>query len=189
MKGRSRSQTRQTDTFSRIETGAGIHVSVGIGPASPVEVRAQGNILPLIVTEVSDGTLRIRSAKGYTTSEKVEVILATPTLDGIVLSGGSRGSIDGLALDRFQGRAQRWLRADGDRDATTIDLSVSGGSVAELDELSAGTVDVDLSGGSRAELQASDHVTGSATGGSRVSVTGNANAQVDTTGGSQVELR
>ena len=183
------SETRQTDTFSRIESGAGIHVSVGIGPASPLEVRAQGNILPLIVTEVSGGTLRIRSAKGYTSSEKVEVILATPTLDGIVLSGGSRGSIDGLASDAFAVELSGGSVLTATGSATAIDLNVSGGSVAELAELAAGTVDVDMSGGSRAELKATDRVTGSASGGSRVSVAGGADAQVDTTGGSQVEER
>ena len=54
------SETRQTDPFTRVESGTGIHVSVGIGEAKPVEVRAQANILPLIETKVTDGTLGSR---------------------------------------------------------------------------------------------------------------------------------
>jgi putative autotransporter adhesin-like protein len=187
--GEVMSETRKTETFSRIESGAGIHVSVGIGAATPLEVHAQGNILPLIVTEVVDGTLRIRSSKGYTTTDKVEVTFATPELEGIVLSGGSRGSIDGLASDTFDVNLSGGsvLTATGTTGAMT--LNISGGSVAEIDGLTATTIDVDLSGGSRADVTATDSVSGSATGGSRVSVAGGAAANVDTSGGSQVESR
>jgi hypothetical protein len=183
------SETRQTDTFSRVESGAGIHVSIGIGDASALEVRAQSNLLPLITTEVVDGTLRIGSSKGYTTSEKVEVILATPQLERIVLSGGSRGTIDGVSSDTFDVELNGGSVLTATGTASTITLHVSGGSVAELDGLTAATISADLSGGSRAEVRATDLVDGSATGGSRVSVAGGANTTVDTTGGSQVEQR
>ena len=187
--GEVTSDTRQTDSFSRIESGAGIHLSVGIAAASPLEVRAQGNILPLIVTEVVDGTLRIRSSKGYTTTEKVEVTVATPQLERIVLSGGSRGTIDGLAADTFDVDVSGGsvLAATGTAGALTLDIS--GGSVAEIDGLTATTIDADLSGGSRADVTATDSVDGSATGGSRISVAGGATTSVDTSGGSQVESR
>jgi hypothetical protein len=187
--GEVTSDTRQTDSFSRIESGAGIQLSAGIGVASPLEVRAQANILPLIVTEVVDDTLRIRSSKAYTTSEKVEVILTTPQLERLVLSGGSRGTIDGLASDTFDVDLSGGsvLTATGTTGAMT--LKISGGSVAEVDALTAATIDADLSGGSRANVTATDSVTGSATGGSRISVAGGATTSVTTTGGSQVESR
>ena len=187
--GEVTSETRQTDSFSRIEAGAGIHLSVGIGAASPLEVRAQGNILPLIETEVVDGTLQIRSSKSYTTTEKVEVTLATPQLERIALSGGSRGTIDGLAADTFDANLSGGsvLTATGTADALT--LNISGGSVAEIDGLTATTIDADLSGGSRADVTATDSVTGSATAGSRISVAGGATTSVDTSGGSTVESR
>jgi Putative auto-transporter adhesin, head GIN domain len=183
------SETRQTDTFTRVESGSGIHVSVGIGEAGPIEVRAQPNILPLIETTVTDGTLRIQSSKGFTSSEKIEVVLATPALERIVLSGGSRGTIDGLGSDAFDVQLSGGSVLTAAGTANDVSLTASGGSVAELDALTASTVDVDLSGGSRAEVRATDSVQGSATGGSRVSVAGGANATVDTTGGSQVEQR
>jgi hypothetical protein len=187
--GEVTSDTRQTDSFSRIESGAGIHLSVGIGAASPLEVRAQGNILPLIVTEVVDGTLRIRSSKGFTTTEKVEVTLATPQLERIALSGGSRGTIDGLAAGTFEVdlSAGSVLTATG--TAGALKLNVSGGSVAEIDGLTATTIDADISGGSQADVTATDAVDGSATGGSRISVAGGATTSVDTSGGSTVESR
>jgi hypothetical protein len=187
--GEVSSETRQTDSFSRIEAGAGIHLSVGIGEASSLEVRAQGNILPLIVTEVVDDTLRIRSSKGYTTDENVEVTLATPQLEQIALSGGSRGTIDGLAADTFDVNLNGGSVLTATGTAGSLILDISGGSVAEIDGLTATTIDADLSGGSRAEVTATDAVVGSATAGSRISVAGGATTSVDTSGGSTVESR
>jgi Putative auto-transporter adhesin, head GIN domain len=187
--GAVKSETRQTDSFSKIESGGGIHVSIGIGTASALEVRAQGNLLPLITTEVVDGTLRIRSSKGFTTSETIEVILATPQLDRIALSGGSRGTVDGLASDAFDVDLSGGSVLTASGSASTMSLHLSGGSVAELDALTTARITAQLSGGSRADVRATDLVDGSATGGSRVSVSGGASATVDTDGGSQVENR
>jgi hypothetical protein len=181
------SETRDTETFSRIESGGGIHLSVGIGPASTLQVQAQGNILPLIITEVVDGTLRIRSSKGFTTSERVDVTLSTPQLERIELTGGSRGTVDGLASQAFDVKLSGGSVLTATGTANTMTLGVSGGSVGELEGLTATTIKIDLSGGSRVEVRATDQVNGSASGGSRVSVAGGAAASVSTTGGSQVE--
>ena len=183
------SETRQIDAFSRIESTAGIRVSIGIGEASGLEVRAQGNILPLIVTEVSDDTLRIHSAKAYSSSEPVEVILSTPELERIVLSGGSRGTVEGLASDAFDVQLSGGSVLTANGTAKTMSVGVSGGSVAELAGLTAATIAVEASGGSRAELMATDAVNGSANGGSHVSIAGGATSTVDANGGSQVEHR
>ncbi len=181
------SETRQIDDFSRIESGGGIHVSVGIGPALSLEVSAQSNILPLIVTEIVDGTLRIRSSKGFTTTERVDVNLTTPQLERILLSGGSRGEVGGLAADAFEVQLSGGSVLTASGTVNAMVLGVSGGSVGQLEGLTATTIKVDLSGGSRVEVSATDVVSGSASGGSRVSVAGGADASVNTTGGSQVE--
>jgi hypothetical protein len=183
------SETRQTDAFSRVESSAGIRVSIGIGDASGLEVRAQGNILPLIVTDVSDDTLRIHSSKGYSTSEAVEVILTMPELQRIVLSGGSRGTVAGLASDAFAVQLSGGSVLTATGTAKTMSVGVSGGSIAELAGVTAATIAVEASGGSRAELMATDLVNGSANGGSRVTISGGANSTVDAAGGSQVEHR
>jgi Putative auto-transporter adhesin, head GIN domain len=182
-------EMREVKAFSRIESGSGIHVSVGIGPSSSLEVSAQGNILPLIVTEVVDGTLRIRSSKSFTTTERVEVTLTTPQLEGIQLTGGSRGDVDGLVANAFDVVLSGGSVLTARGTANTMVLGVSGGSVGELEGLTATTIKVDLSGGSRVALRATDLVNGSASGGSRVSVAGGAVASVNATGGSQVEQR
>jgi Putative auto-transporter adhesin, head GIN domain len=180
-------ETREVDAFSTVDTSNGINVSIVIGDPADVEVSAQGNILPIIETAVASDTLRIRSTKGFSTSEGVDVVITTPQLGGIVLSGGSHGSVDGLAADTFDVELSGGSVLGANGTAGTMSLATSGGSVAELKGLTAGTVAVDVSGGSRAEVSATDAVGGSASGGSHVSVFGDAATQVDASGGASVD--
>jgi hypothetical protein len=184
--GPVKTQTRNVEAFSRVETSGGIGISVQIGPAGTLEVRAQENILPNILTEVVSGTLRLHSAQTYTTSEKVEVVITTPSLAGVVMSGGSVGRIEGLREETLDIELSGGSRLTAIGEATDLALGVTGGSIASLDGLSTRTVKVEGSGGSRATVQASERVEGSASGGTSITVIGDAELSVVTTGASSV---
>ena len=58
------SETRQIGEFTSIDASAGIGVTVRIGPAEPLVVEAQENLLPIIRTEVDGATLKIDGTRG-----------------------------------------------------------------------------------------------------------------------------
>jgi hypothetical protein len=184
--GAVKSEAREVGAFSRIDAGAGITVVVRIDPTATMEVRAQENLLPVIVTEVENATLRIHSAHGYTTSEPVEVVVTTPELQAILLSGGSHGTVDGLAADVVDIKLSGGSELTASGQASTVTLDISGGSTADLEALSAATISVDLTGGGRATVTASDRVQGAASGGARLTVLGGAQLSVDTSSDAQV---
>jgi hypothetical protein len=184
--GPVKSETRPVQSFTRIDASNGVGVTVRIGASQPLEVRAQENILPILVTEVQSGTLHIRATKEYTASPTPEVVIVTPSLDGITMSGGSRGQADGLASDRIGIELSGGSGLTMTGTVATVALQASGGSRATLDGLSARTVTVDLSGGTTANVRASDEVTGQASGGSHLTVLGGARVNVTTSGASSV---
>jgi len=180
-------EPRDVAEFGYIEVGNGIGLSVTIGEPSSVEVRAQDNLLPLILTDVEDATLVITSNQGFTTSEGVEVAVVMSSLEGLTMSGGSAGQVDGLealtlAISMSGGST---LRASGTTDG--LDLDVGGGSRAELEELQASTVAIDLSGGANVTIVASDSVSGTASGGASLTVLGGATLDVESSGGASVQ--
>jgi hypothetical protein len=179
-------EARQVGSFAAIESGAGIGVAVQVGPAPSLEVHAQANLLPIIVSEVQNGTLRLHSDHGYTTTEKVEVVITTPSLTRIVLSGGSQGQIQGLTSDDLDVELTGGSRLSATGEAADVILDMSGGSTATLEGLSTKTIRLDLSGGCTTTVRASDRVSGSATGGSRITVLGDAELMVDSSGDSRV---
>ena len=184
--GPTSTESRTTDAFSRVETGFGIGVTVTIGPAQSVEVHAQSNILPIISTKVEGGTLHIDATQEFSTTEAVEVVVVTPTLDGISLGGGSQGRVTGLAADALDISLTGGSGLTATGSASDVMLGSSGGSEAHLFDLSADTVSLELSGGATAEVNASTEVNGSASGGAHATVRGPAQLNVALSGGAEV---
>jgi hypothetical protein len=184
--GPVQSETRKADAFTRIAVSGGIGVTVRTGPSYALEVSAQENILPVIATDVEGDTLRIRSTESYSTSEGVEVAVATPALVGISMSGGSQGRMEGLDAERLDIELSGGASLTATGTATSVALNMTGGSRASLENLTATTITLDLSGGTTATVQASDRVSGSASGGSRVAVLGDPQLNVEVSGGGEV---
>ena len=180
-------ETRKTDEFSRVDARFGIRVTITIGPTRAVEVRAQANILPIISTIVEGGTLRIDASKEFSTSESVVVVVVTPTLDGISVSGGSQGQVTGLEADSLEIAVSGGSVVTARGSATNVALTSSGGAEVHLADLSARTVTLELSGGATASLNASSEVNGSAAGGAKAMVRGGGRLNVAVSGGAEVE--
>jgi hypothetical protein len=179
-------ETRTTEAFSRVDARFGIGVTVKIGPEHVVEVHAQSNILPIVSTEVEGGTLHIDATQEFNTTEAVEVVIVTPTLDHIALAGGSQGQVTGLAADSLE------VALSGGSDLTAtgsvgdVVLEASGGSEARLGDLLAQTVRLELSGGATANVNASTAVIGSASGGAHATVRGGGQLNVQVSGGAEI---
>lgn len=179
-------ETRPVAAFERIETAYGIDVIVHIGPAQPIEVRAQANILPLVTTAVAGGTLHIAASQELNALVAVTVVITTPDIDGIALSGGGDGTITGFAGDRLDVTMSGGGDLTVDGTAVQVSVDASGGSEAHLSGLAIGTLEVELSGGSGVEARVSNEVRGSASGGAHVTINGDARLSVQTSGGAQV---
>ena len=179
------SETRPTAAFTTIAVSYGIGVTVEIGPTASIEVRAQESLLPLIETTVEGGRLVIR-ATSEISGTTPNVAIVTPALEGISLSGGSQGRVDGLSGDQFgiELAGGAGLAASG--TVEHVDLQGSGGSHASLQELSASTIALELSGGAVAELTASNRVVGQVSGGAQATVSGDAHLDVTASGGGDV---
>ena len=186
--GSNETETRDVEDFDRVEVGGGIALEITVGEATSFEITAQPNLLPILSSDVSGGTLRVRGTDSYTATETVTVRVSSPELRGLDLSGGSRGSVTGVdaeSLDiELTGGSQ--LTASGFAD--DLELTVSGGSRASLSDLEVATASVELSGAGRAELTASERVNGEASGGSSLQVAGSATVEVEASGGSSVTM-
>ena len=180
------SETRATQPFTKIEAGNGIGVSVRIGPAPAVEVRAQHSLLPIIATDIEGDTLRIRGTMEFSASTAPQVVVVTPNLEGISLSGGSQGTVEGLSDEAIGIELSGGAGLTATGTAQKVALEGTGGSVASLQDLAAGTVVVELSGGAIANLNATDEVLGEVSGGARAVVAGPARVDVTSSGGGEV---
>ncbi len=202
-------ETRKVSEFTEIVVSDGVFLEVKKGAPS-LTIEGDDNLVPLFVTEVVDGRLRIhRKTKDWVrTSLKLVVRVTTPALRRLEASGGVEVRLEDVAAPAFTAELSGGveLTAKG-LELDSLDLEASGGvnvtlsgrSQAAKWKLSGGVdlkaqqlqvaqVSVDASGGCDVELTAKDSVVGEASGGVGLKVYGNPpKSRVHTSGGADVE--
>ncbi len=184
--GDIQTESRTVPAFVRVAVDNGIRATIAVGPVTSVQVKAQPNILPLVATDVADGTLRVHATGTYQTDVAVEVDITNPDIEFVSLGGGSHAEVTTGDIDSFQIALSGGSNMTATGTTSALALQASGGSRADLGTLHAMHVALDMSGGSNATVSATVEVTGTATGGSKATVLGGGTIDVGATGGSSV---
>jgi hypothetical protein len=207
--GRLVSDARDTPEFTRIAVGGGLHVEATIGPQR-VELTIDENLLRYVDTVVVDGELRVETRDGYNLdpSDGAGVVIASPVLTGVGLSGGCQGSAEVSPSEhqvfKLSGASELTVP---NVDAQFLDVELSGssdlnltGHTEELDahesgtsslesQVTAATVTIEMSGASDTKLHASQSVTGHLSGASHLVVSGSPTMrEIETSGLSWVRF-
>jgi hypothetical protein len=150
-------QTRDVDTFTRIDNDSSVDVRVHVGEPQRLRVRAGQKVVGDVHTDVRDGVLRVRFDHSGLGGNGVVVEASVASLDGIDLSGSGDVEADGRT-DRLA------LRLDGSGDAKVAGLvartarvavSGSGDASVRADE----RLDLELDGSGDIEYRGDPQVT------------------------------
>ncbi len=171
--GISKTEARVVADFKSVSSEAVGDVNVTIGDSQSVEVTMDDNLLPLLVTEVVDGELKIRTTGSFNTSIGLKVKITTPSLDSIRSSGVGNVKIDGLDSEQFAIGISGVGSVSANGKVQNLNVTVSGVGSADLDELVAENVSVTVSGVGGAEVYASKSVNASTSGVGNIKVLGN----------------
>jgi hypothetical protein len=139
--GKLISQQRQTGEATRIHTISNFDVDITQGSAFSLQVEADENLLPYIITEIKDGVLEVRTQEGVNlhSVNKIKVHLMVTKLESVDLTGS--GNVTGI--DSFSGADHLKLDIEG---TGNISLAVN---TPSIDASIAGTGDITLSGQTR----------------------------------------
>ena len=203
------SEVREVGYFHAIQVSNATTLIVTIGEEFHVEVKADDNIVPLIVTEVEDDVLKIFVERGYSLrnvkSQKVYVTL--PLITSLSASGASNVSftnpVKGDALSiRASGASDLKLdvelaflevRMSGASDlkitgfAQYTNARLSGASDMKSYEFACDLLDAVLSGASDIKITVNEKISGNLSGASGIKAKGNHVIDVKTSGASSVQ--
>lgn len=132
-------ETRNVAPFEAVEAGGRFHVVLTQGPAGPLRLQGEDNILPRIRAEVRNGTLKLHSRDKLGRIEPIVVHASSPTLTRAELSGAGK------------------LRTEGTVTGEALKLSISGAGSIDAD-LAVERLDVAISGAGEARLRGSARV-------------------------------
>jgi hypothetical protein len=180
-------EAREVDTFTAIEAGGGIHLEVTVGGSQSVRLEAQENILEILTTEVEGGTLVIGSRDSYSTSRQITATITVERLDGVDLSGGAVGHVEGVDAETLRLTVSGGAELTVEGAANDLELDDTGGAKAYLGGLEVGDAQIECSGGATAELSVSGMLHGEASGGATVRVDGDPMIDVDVSGGASLD--
>lgn len=188
--GEPLTEVREVEPFHAIDVGGIFQVQAKQGPERRVEIRGDSNLVPRVEVESKGGRLRAHMTGNVIPDLPLILVLTTPELDEIELSGASRAevtAIDGASLEvEVSGASTLLLQGK----STKLEADISGASELEAATLVADDVEIDSSGASSAEVTANASLVAEASGASSIVWFGNATqVNKETSGASSIEHR
>jgi hypothetical protein len=212
--GVAKDETRAVDAFHAVDAGNALQVTVAITPGAKPGLKLSGddNLVPLVESVVTQGTLILRIKDNSNISPKLPLLLevVTDKLDGIEASGAASIKVkgdSGTKIERFTASAsgaatisveeidvsQAVASASGasglvlSGSASSMKVEASGASSVKAQGLKAEDADVSISGASAVALSASRSVAGDVSGASQLNLHGHPKKNnVSTAGASSV---
>jgi hypothetical protein len=194
--GQVTSENRPVSGFDQIDVCCGMQLMLTQGDTESLEVEADDNLLPEIVTEVRAGELviRYRDSNGptqYLPSQPVRVRVNAIQINKLVVSGGGGLEAGPLQADRLAMDLSGGSRARMDTiTADDLRIVVSGGGDLSLQDAQLTDLDLDLSGGSSAsvDMLQAESLGLESSGGGEIGIAGSVTTQnVSLSGGSSYQ--
>ncbi len=169
------SETRNVAGFTAVELKGSADVSVVVGATDFVTVKADDNVIPLILTTVRNGTLVIdmKPFTSMTTSNGIQVNVVMKSLRGITLSGSGKIDVSGMSGPDLS------VELPGSGDITVagavehVTISLPGSGNIFCNELKASSADVTLSGSGTIRVYADQSLNAQLPGSGTIRYEGN----------------
>lgn len=152
--GQAKSEKRELDTFSHVETRLGVGVKVVRGESANVTIKTDDNILPVILTEVRGGKLIIDASQSFSSSMPINLLVETPELSSASTSGSGQIFLDNVSDQSLQLEINGSGGIGGQGKIESISASINGSGKLSLDKFVAQEVSVSISGSGTAKVQA-----------------------------------
>jgi len=187
--GTIRKQAYQVPHFSGVALAVPGKLELRIGNQESVTIEADENLLPLIVAEVKDGTLRIAPAKKNLrlNSSHLKAVVTARAIDKLIVGGSGsieadplRGSRIELVLGGSGSINVKGIESEslavvvggsgelqvGGGNARTLSVSIGGSGDVDLARVRASSVNVNIGGSGTATVWARDslNMTGAGSG-------------------------
>lgn len=171
--GNVQTEKRTVSDFTAIDVGGAFIVEVTAQKGFSVEVEADDNLLPLIKTEISGKTLKIKTEKRFSSHNPVRVRVSAPDIENLDISGASKVSVVNLENESFRIDSSGASKITIDGKTQNLIVDMSGASKLEAENLKAENVSVDASGASKAIVYASNELKADLSGACKVVYYGN----------------
>ncbi|RLD66292.1 MAG: hypothetical protein DRI84_05065 [Bacteroidetes bacterium] len=200
-------ETRNLETFHALEAGGEFYITVKQGTPQQVIVESDDNILPIIITKVQHGELKISTEKASIDATKMNITIVVTNINEFDISGASTiktiGYIKSAKMEiECSGASEANMQLDCESldidfsgasegvilgNTSELEIEASGASHINCERLIANNVSADASGASSISLSARKYIRIDASGASKVNYISNgATVEIESSGASNV---
>ena len=206
--GTIKKETRSAASFKSIAASGSFNIYITPGSGGNIEIEADDNILPYIVSEVKDGELELHWKKGYDVkpSQKITVNVSMAEVKSLAASGSggfySKGTLKGdkvdlgisgsvivdmdLKAEKLEVGVSGSTKISLKGTVTNVEYGISGSASVDALALNAETVEVGVSGSGDLAVNATKKLDISVSGGAKVRYKGNPSINQSSSGSSKV---
>ena len=162
---------RAVEAFTKLEASGAYDIEWTAG-APAIAITTDENLLPLIETEVDDGTLSISNRKRISPTKGIKVKVSSPNLAGAELTGATKfigKAVNGSSFELTTTGASK-VTLDGAVDS--LDAELTGASKLRAAAFQTRKADLNLTGASDAEVAVSGELSVSISGAGKVTYLG-----------------
>ena len=133
--GHSATENRGTTYFDEVKSSGSYEVYISQGDDYLVEVTAETNLLPYIITEVDNNRLKIRTQGLHNlhNTRPMKVFVTTPHLNKVTLSGSGYIETDHFAASQFDINLSGSGSIATSIDVDKLDAGISGSGEIRID--------------------------------------------------------
>jgi len=145
-------ETRQVATLDGLDVNGPMQVEVQVGQQTALKLEGDANILPLVRTDASGGSLRIWIEGSIRSNSPIRVTYSTPALRHLSANGSGSMSVTGLngAPLEMSLNGSRSVRLSG--NVTQLDARLNGSGGLNASGLESGSTTARLNGSGRLDL-------------------------------------
>jgi len=165
-------QKRDIGDFKSISTEGAYELRIVCQKGASLEIEGDDNILPVITAEVSNGVLRLKSLRNYSSSEPIMVRISVPNLEALSVSGAGKIDVDGMNNERFEIDANGVATIKVSGTTKVLDISANGASKIDTHKLAAARAVVESNGVSKIDIDVKDQLDVTIAGPSTVTYEG-----------------
>ncbi len=185
------SETREVESFDAIEIDGGFILIAHVDPATKqrVELRGDDNIVPEVVTKVSEGALEL-TIDHWLVRPKIDMTVEVwvPSLSKIAVSGAADMTVDGLHGERFELAISGASSSKLSGMVNEFEVTSSGANTLHAEELQAKRVKISVSGAGDSEVWATEQLDATVSGAGNVRYHGEPpDVQKDVSGAGSVD--
>jgi hypothetical protein len=171
--GNRKTEKREVKTFNAIDTSGAYDINITCQKAAGVEIEADDNILPLIKTEVRDGTLFVSNDQEFHSSKTPSLRVTVSDLARLTNQGAGDVKIVDANSNQLDLDSTGAASIEAGGRAKSITISSTGAGKIDAGNLHAEKARVAVSGAASVEVYASDQLDVDISGVGSVSYGGN----------------